>query len=473
MGFLSKTAVDIPNFNKAVISFWFRVPQASIDACIAATTPDDPPSPPPPFYGVIPLVNFGEVFEDAYIVRQLAASDDAPYTFKQWSPGSALNDWTPILISTTPDNGGGHFEFVSSDPYTLPGSYIGVDVTGDTPLLTVRLQTAEHPTITGLSMQQTAITIGELNTVTEPGGTPTGSNFDAHVSPDNPAATVYTLHGKDWITSETWSDVSEFANSLTEPESFGGTSLIEITADTWHHVLLSFDLSKPVSVTGGDALTITSECKLWCAVDDVNYLGVDLPGTYYFADPPPDFDDHTVIPDRAFRVYTATPNENFSIATPSFISSGWTYHINTMTGRDAPLSYDFPASLLSTADKPFGIPAHPPFADNIYKVAMAEFQMYAGVTIDTGVEASRRAFIDADGKPVPSKLSRNEDGDLEAAEDSPPFLLLEQLPAVAFVKSASNWIGGKDFGLAADTLDKTGTIKTFKPDPKLGPDTPP
>src|ERR1700746_2515921 len=51
----------IPDFTKAIISFWFRVPQESIDACMANIVGCPPGSDLGPLFGVIPFVIFGKL----------------------------------------------------------------------------------------------------------------------------------------------------------------------------------------------------------------------------------------------------------------------------------------------------------------------------------------------------------------------------------------------------------------------------
>lgn len=74
MGYISITGSDVANFDKAVISLWFRIPQATIDALRAVVDPLYPHLDEafndgfcgvrfadPPLFGVIPLVTFGSV----------------------------------------------------------------------------------------------------------------------------------------------------------------------------------------------------------------------------------------------------------------------------------------------------------------------------------------------------------------------------------------------------------------------------
>jgi len=49
---------------------------------------------------------------------------------------------------------------------------------------------------------------------------------------------------------------------------------------------------------------------------------------------------------------------------------------------------------------PVGLPASAEYVDTIYHCEMAEFQMWGGISLDTENVINRRAFVDANGKPV-------------------------------------------------------------------------
>ena len=104
---------------------------------------------------------------------------------------------------------------------------------------------------------------------------------------------------------------------------------------------------------------------------------------------------------------------------------------------------------------------------------MAEFQMFTGVSMDTGVVKNRRAFIGADMLPVNpfaiGELSDPTQGvdPLTLIAPGPPQKLLGKRPDIALTSSSINWIGGINIGTGGG-LKAAGTIKPFLPNPKVG-----
>jgi hypothetical protein len=137
---------------------------------------------------------------------------------------------------------------------------------------------------------------------------------------------------------------------------------------------------------------------------------------------------------------------------------------------------------------------------------MAELQIFTGVSLDTGNETKRRAFIDGDGYPVPPVEIQKTDTTTGAPmfdefgqpimEPPPAEKLLAQKPDVV-LHGSGNWAKGTNTGPAkvpdpnfvpdpdhpddpaplipdpAKKLEPTGKIVRYKPDPSLnGPQIP-
>jgi hypothetical protein len=100
---------------------------------------------------------------------------------------------------------------------------------------------------------------------------------------------------------------------------------------------------------------------------------------------------------------------------------------------------------------------------------MAELQIFTDVTLDTGDEPKRRAFIDYvrdnDGNPI-----EDEDGKrtLEPVDPEKAEELLGKKPEILLHTSA-NWKAGNNTG-SLGPFTPTGGINSYKPDPSLSPD---
>jgi hypothetical protein len=110
-----------------------------------------------------------------------------------------------------------------------------------------------------------------------------------------------------------------------------------------------------------------------------------------------------------------------------------------------------------------GLPGHSQFVNNIFRVEMAELQMWVGKTLDLGNESNRRAFIDykrdQDGKPIKDKKG------LQPVSPSKAAKLLGK-PAVV-MHGSSKWAKGDNTG-SVGKFAPTGKIEQYKPDPSLG-----
>ena len=124
-------------------------------------------------------------------------------------------------------------------------------------------------------------------------------------------------------------------------------SSITVTADRWHHLILSFDFST------------RSDCLFYWSFDDVNYSD-----DYLW---PHKTGSQTINSVKAFTAGGSITPEN--------------------------------GALQSSTHK-YGIPSTDEYVDWVYSVEMAEFQMWVGQSADVSQETVRRLFVDSTGKPV-------------------------------------------------------------------------
>ena len=193
--------------------------------------------------------------------------------------------------------------------------------------------------------------------------------------------------------------------------------------------------------------------KMWCAIDDVNYGGNNF-GEFGGSDP---------------NMLLTVLGSN-ALARP--------LSVNGLNCNVGPAAYSLTNAPLPSNGGSLGIPASAAFVDNIYKVEMAEFQMFTGVTLDTSVTANRRAFVapDKKGQLVPvNPFAIGSLADPNAGVDphsliapGAPQKLLGKPPDIALVSASRNWQGGINTGKAKLHLKPKGTIKPFTPNPVVG-----
>lgn len=203
-----------------------------------------------------------------------------------------------------------------------------------------------------------------------------------------------------------------------------GAQYISVTADVWHHVLISFDFSGGCATTFDEtnAVNFVDICPFHWAFDNVNYTGNYLnPGT---------------------------PSV-YGQAAAAGIVSEWSRALAAAEPPSVlPSSYSFAAGDLTTSGNPFGVPASSDRAAHIQRVRKSRFRLFTGVTCDFSVEANRRAFITADN--------------LQASISAAPALLGKQ-PEIHF-ETHDDFITGNNQGTAGD-FSPTGTISPYTPGP--------
>jgi hypothetical protein len=521
----------ISDFSKVVISLWFRVPQASIDAATASYNAwSNNGGTRSRLAGIVPLITFGSTpTQKGYDLIQMTIGTSPQSAPWSWSDGPegypACSGAGWELFGSFPIVPPGPYQvptYVENDKRTdLDPSYIGVDCTGPYPALSVNLvmPSGNTPTVEGSWSQQTGASTTALGFPKYGGG---------GICPGAPRLYANPPYGTQYYTvtnppdgfSSVWTSTNTFGGGfsllLIRPElfrllpsarvgdrggvvfdndaadqSYGGQ---KATPDKWHHLLLSFDLTNECVTSGGHTEEIThvdpithltimdstsgtdanpdtagsrtsSACKMWVAFDDVNLNGRDL-SCYW----PNGYGDlNAILPVTGY--FTACD-----------ATAGTSNRVYDIDGTDAtsiaikPIpSYAFKPA--AGDSKPIGVPGSAEFINSILKVEMAEFQMWIGQTIDTGVENNRRAFIDykrdATGAPIPDK---NGNLTLIPVDPAKAENLIGRKPDVELHKS-SNWIKGNNTGstgegpdgkpISAGQFTPTGVIKRYKPDPSI------
>ena len=503
MGYLQLTK-GIPDFTKIVISFWFRVPQASLDKAEAADTGEDESA---PFQGIIPLLVMGKRgtgdIQTSFPESETLYYNTIGYsvtglgnTYQEEQIGDHRTRGTFVYnpggtITPVPGTIMGTIRTLSVDGAAKPTDpvFVGIDGGG----LFVNFETNKKAEVTNYGHLKSSVTPGFIN-----GHGPSlysgpipyqGGPHDAY-----PIGTVvqewnwlffpwlawpygaYELiedssGWQPWPVGETivqkatfgYTDLSDTAISATGTIQ---SDLIAVTADQWHHVLISVDLKtiKTHGVSGagwseGLAQYVDSAAKLYVALDDQNFTEYNLSSNWTEGDP------NEVLTEGGRDVAGATPDTD---------AEGNEFGIPTYTLSDPKIP---------SGGAALGLPATAEFVANIYRVEMAELQIFTDVTLDTGDVKNRRAFIDRDGVPVLPLPKVDEQGNITAP---PAAQLMGKHPEIV-LHGAANWSQGYNTGTMGLTVDEegnpivipngqfgpTGEIITWAPDPTLyGPQNP-
>jgi hypothetical protein len=444
MSYIQKDT-GIPDFTKGVISLWFRVPQESIDKCLTKTlaTPLASAS-TSPLYGIIPFVVFGSQTMRLVTDRIVTGGSymDGAVSFKTYyeaideTDGGEYFDPSVIGLALNADRNAGSLSSLS-----VYGS----------------LQTSAPGTIEGLPL----IDSGEPTFIS--------------------AGSAKYVSGQ----TVTWSYAQE-----SGPQAYGFSIDVDKSnfADTWHHILVSCDLSHTVSGTS-DSTIITGGNFIWVALDDVNYNQDSLTNWIEGSD------DNAVCSDAILKAQgQPTPPYPLPLLGSIPIIADLTANVNGSTEApttDKPATCTVPGAPIPASAGPLGLPATGKFIDNIYKVELAEFLLFTDATLDTSEEKNRRLFIAPDKNgilrpvnpsPITIPVSILAVGDpttWEPGADWPAFVGQfdpSSVPTsnrilgradVDFTKSSFNWMGGRNLGTAKGKFAKTGKIKAYFPDPKL------
>jgi hypothetical protein len=454
----------IPDFSQAVISFWFRVPVESFAAAAAAPSGNEEAI----LERIVPLVvmgarGTGKPPLQNHTERMVSATSTG-YNATGLSYEQIVEDLGPC-----PEHGAFSRECSVTDLYSPAGAFVPAEpetgyrdmtttvASGEAPRtdpshigvfdgrLVVNFETGKSPSVSGYADNITLSPLGEEVTIPgDPGrafkqGTvlTTGCSlpflgvpfYDKVVTDDThmvepPDSTAAVAH-------ETYVDISEL---LIDATGSIFSDQIPVTPDQWHHVLISVDL-QTIETHGG---SFDSSSRLFVALDDVNYTGDDL--SRYG----PPGDPNGIVSSDAQAVALSTGS--YLLDTPSVPSGG----------------------------HPIGLPGTAQCI--IYPVEMAEFQMWTGVTLDTGDETNRRAFIDGAGRPV----NPRQKADARDPTSQPgPEDVLGKKPEI-MLHGSGNWIAGKNTGVSlvlneigkpvpqpGKAFSATGLIVGYSPDPSL------
>lgn len=420
----------IPDFSKAVMSLWFRVPQESIDKTVASrpdsTFPDDPRN---VLLGILPLLTIG--------TPPTSPRYEGNYVDVVRSPGDTTY---PLPIYDSP-----RFGKVADDP--ISPSFIGLDCYSsgekNVATLTFNLQMLGRASIQAVAYNRTLVEAWSF--------------FDPDSPPNSEGTALLGTPGTGWTFIFGWYFFTQMVDNShawnTQPEHFLVQSTVQLKPEQWHHVLLSFDISDPCIThgqppdlnygTGTSNASIAagtdSYCRLWYAVDDVNYnsLTYDM-GPYEVTG---STDPNAILTENAYRV----------AQTQTFLP----YNCTPGTPH-----YNFDTQPIPSSTE-FGVPASSGCVDHICRVELAELQIFTGVTLDTGIVANRRAFVDADGKPV------NPDRAEQMLGKRPDILLHGSAKWKEGRNTGSLGIDGSGNVLSAGQLQRQGVINAYTPEPSL------
>lgn len=454
MGYLqttSETIHGIQPFSKAVISLWFRVPQISLDIVGRAgdaVDADNSIVDLPLLNRVVPLMTFGASYgENKKYEYQLKSVSSYSWTENTYFyTGGTGPDSCQKIHANTYSNTGNNSKYVSTKvTHPLDTSYIGVYVPGKNDsgygsyFLTFNMQFSDVPllnwltwsSVNGVSNKEYIGGFREFCGIPKP----TASDTITYVDDGNSDAIYKALWGA---------------------ESIGAVSKIKVTPNTWHHLLLSFDFSGTITAHGvykSGQPDVSSSCKLWVALDDHNYTGNALPAVWIGTVPGSSAAPNTIITVAAKAVTSQSMTGSFPVPNPSIIDNhkdGGVCTVSTLYDGGGVPSYEW--SPPSIAINPLGIPATHTSVAGVQACEMAELQMFFGVTMDTGDHALRRMFIKG-GKPVDPSGSA-----IRHLNRDPDILL----------HGVGNWKQGRNTGVLPVQFQHFGTIKKFKPEPKLG-----
>lgn len=431
MGFLNLPGAGI-NMAKATVSFWFRIPKETIDRVNAN---------PPPRGGAY---GYSEAATWPVLQWQM--------TLLSWGEQIQAKVWWWTQQQVGIDNSGG---FVGGGPGTpimgllptdtqtgpMAPSYIGLEFMDDKAHVVVNLQG------TSMSHFQNVVFADYINKTFV--GTPGVSGFPS--TDINHVDASYTLDAPVAVGSGT--------PGLNTGEA---EERPDIATDTWHHLLLSWDVTGSISC-GGDSTAINSSFKMYFALDDENYDEGALPArwigneAYLHDEGAAGNDPHTVVSNDD-RLTTLPWPAGAGSSDPAFTENA------TPAGS-------FSGTIGSLATPKMYVPGSPQYTDggrtvnSVYKVEMAELQIFTGIMLDTSNETNRRAFVTSAGKPEKPAVAEQ---------------WLGKRPEV-LLHGTANWKQGKNTGsigvemtsdgdeqiIPSGQFIPAGTIVKYKPDPSL------
>lgn len=420
----------IADFSKAVISLWFRVPKESVKAA-AGHIIDQGNA--PLMQSILPLVTFGRP-QKLQIYDELRHNVGIIHSYRPLEPDPATTYITPYYLPGL--------------TYDVNPSYIGIlcggqGSSGDRFWLEFHFRMEGYMAFSSTQYITTQMDIWS--------GSDPAAPQDAGVRGSGTVA-LFPNVGKAQIKP------ADYLSS-TEPEYFTVSTDNAYKSDTWHHLLLSFDIGGSVSVGTPFA---SSSCRLWYAIDDIDYRGAQnlMPYRNTAGQWGPDtLDPNAILTRNAWAYSGQDPNWE----APQYYQN---HFIGLPQGS-------FSGGKIPSAGAAMGIPSSIKYQGGIFRVEMAEFQMWTGRTLDTGITRNRRAFVSADGEPVdPTGDTDDPRGPGERVLGKKPEILLH---------GSGDWEIGYNTGTLGITEDSegeitelpggqfkpTGGIEEFQPDPSL------
>jgi hypothetical protein len=428
--------------NKVTISFWFRIPRESA----AKVRERDVAAPGTDFsilLSVVPLLLFGQ------------QPSSTVYDFENGVIGyipAILPDGTPAPVPIF-----GTFIVGNHQALQQP-SCIGVQFDDNLEgRLQLHIQTSDHATGANLKVETPSAT------------------WDPGWNPANPDDEI-NYHYVDASYTETAR--LEYLGNIDAGADAMVQDGLKVTVDQWHHLLISWDLMSGNvthgSMDGGTTVTGTEAYStMWCALDDVNKDKENLPakwiGGYGYGSEPAEDANPNAMLCRTAHFYAGHPGPVSPIfSAPPAVS------VTFSAIPSDPLIVPAPVQI----NRDTG----PVDANQV--VEMAELQIFTGVTLDTGIESNRRAFIDYN-RDQNGNIIKDDNGKATLIPVDPTSAeeLLKKKPEI-LLHGSDKWIDGENtgttgFDYAVDPPQKipegqfqpTGNIAAYTPDPSLQPET--
>ncbi len=279
-----------------------------------------------------------------------------------------------------------------------------------------------------------------------PGDPPYASETNTHHLQDLSSITT--------VGPEYFGNLPSFgASSIADESNLVDPSIgVRVSADQWHHVLLSVDFTTAVSVEGkaqnygGGAIpqwgTVNSTSKMYLAFDDVNRTNQAL--SFYAASAAGGGGANDVLTPTARQV-NSTIIDTFYYQPVTFLTDGVSF---TQAYDQAPglPTYDF-----TPPNYPTSAVYLPGNADYTRLCEMGELQIFTGVTLNPSTTDARRAFVTSTGFPEPMTTAQTLLGT--------PNIRLHGL---------KHWQEGTNTG-SSGALSNLGTINPYTPGPSLTP----
>jgi hypothetical protein len=542
----------LPDFQKAVISFWFKVPSYSLKKALetkdtTAISDADEKYVWPLFNGVIPLITFGPYLIGNRLRQVPRFFNSYVWTIRNFD--GSVCDYV-VQDATTLQFDGDDYEVAATN--VQEPCFIGVEAIADT----VGVAEDGSDIIVYSGRLCMALQMGGPGTASRVWQTITGGKIDDRSTfglqfgdvskcppdkkpyitqdpqgvegywmpwpPDNPyspAKAKYTYDG---------GDVSSLLLGTAERFTFGGFSTsnpnggavgditfdkipgnrmpINVSADAWHHVLVSFDLNGDVHASGNtyqmkygpesyppdiiESRSLDSSCQMWIAFDDIDYGD-----GFTDADNP-----RAIVTDNAAATYNAQTNYDFFVNYPlswqtigNVPGSGYFYQVDVSGLSTDPPTFDYTADSISANAWPVCIPGDPDVADPNeplvqvppsqlppprsltdvrYHVEMAELQIYTDVTVNTEKDTERRLFISADGTPVNPGAPDKQNTAMYLLRKRPEIMLRGSSAWKRGFNSGSLGVNAQGEVIPGGQFKASGTILNYKPSPKAGLEAP-